>query len=129
LKATYIHSAIAIARAIISAKMLEPIKEKMALLDTEYIDLLDLGIEDDPKYLEHKSGSSSSKTALTRLKVEIAAASLVMLLGTGFLAFQILNFEPARAKNDNVTAQFKARLILEMHLLQLQQLHSESSCP
>ena len=99
--------------------MLEPIKEKMALLDTEYIDLLDLGIEDDPKYLEHKSGSSSCKTAIARLKVEIAAVSLLMLLGTGFLALFLLNFEPAKAKNDNLKAELKARLILEMHLLQL----------
>lgn len=59
----------------------------------------------------------------------IAVASLAILFVTGFLAFFLLNFEPARAKNDNVTAGFEARLILEMHLLQLQQLHSESSCP
>ncbi len=108
--------------------MVEPIIEKIDLLNTEYAQLLDLEI-DQQKYLEDESVSSSSKTVLTRLKVEIAAASLVMLLGTGFLAFQILNFEPARAKNDNVTAGFEARLILEMHLLQLQKLDSESSCP
>lgn len=108
--------------------MVEPINEEIDLLGTEYTQLLDLEI-DQQKYLEDESVSSSSKTGLTRLKVEIAAASLVMLLGTGFLAFQILNFEPARAKNDNVTAGVKARLMLEMQILQLQQLHSESSCP
>ncbi len=108
--------------------MVEPIIEKIDLLDTEYAQLLDLGV-DPQKYLEDESVSSSSETALTPSKVKIVVASLVMLLGTGFLAFFLLNFEPARAKNDNVTAQFEARLILEMHLLQLQQLHSESSWP
>ena len=62
-------------------------------------------------------------------KVKIAVASLVMLLVTGFFAFQILNFETRQANNNDVTTELKARLILEMHLLQLQQLHSESSCP
>ena len=98
--------------------MVELIIEKIDLLHTEYAQLLDLEIAPQ-KYLEDESVSSISKTGLTRLKVQIAAVSLVMLLRTGFLAFQILNFEPARAKNDNVTAQFEARLILEMHLLQL----------
>jgi hypothetical protein len=108
--------------------MVEPIIEKIDLLDVEYARLLDLEIE-DRKYLEDKSVSSSSKTGLTRLKVEIAAASLVMLLGTGFLAFQILNFETRQANNNDVTTELKARLILEMHLLQLQKLEQKSSCP
>ncbi|HCF27964.1 MAG TPA: hypothetical protein DEV81_12355, partial [Cyanobacteria bacterium UBA11049] len=95
---------------------------------TEYAQLLDLE-NDSQKYLEDESVSSSSKTGLTRLKVEIAAASLVMLLGTGFLAFFLLNFEPRQANNSDVTTELKARLILEMHLLQLQKLDSESSCP
>ena len=97
------------------------------MLDTEYAQLLDLEIEQQ-KYLEDESVSSSSKTVLTRLKVEIAAASLVVLLGTGFLAFQILNFEPRQANNE-VTTELKARLILEMHLLQLQKLEQKSSWP
>ena len=108
--------------------MIDPINEKIDLLDTEYAQLLDLEI-DPQKYLGDESVSSSSKTVLTRLKVEIAAASLVMLLGTGFLAFQILNFEPLRANNNGVTTELKARLILEMHLLQLQKLEQKSSCP
>ena len=91
--------------------MVEPINEKIDLLDTEYAQLLDLEIAPQT-YLEDESVSSSSKTVLTRLKVEIAAASLVMLLGTGFLAFQILNFEPCRANNNDVTTELKARLIL-----------------
>ena len=68
--------------------MVEPIIEKIDLLDTEYAQLLELEI-DPQKYLEDESVSSSSKTLLTRLKVEIAAASLVMLLGTGFLLFPL----------------------------------------
>ena len=91
--------------------MIDPINEKIDLLDTEYAQLLDLEI-DPQKYLEDESVSSSSKNVLTRLKVEIAAASLVMLLGTGFLAFQILNFETRQANN----TELKARLILEMQL-------------
>ena len=66
--------------------MVEPIKEKIDLLDTEYAQLLDLEI-DQQKYLEDESVSSSSKTGLTRLKVEIAAASLVMLLGYRVFGF------------------------------------------
>ena len=104
--------------------MIDPINEKIDLLDTEYAQLLDLEI-DQQKYLEDESVSSSSKTGLTRLKVEIAAASLVMLLGTGFLAFQILNFETRQANN----TELKARLILEMQLQQLQNLEQKSSCP
>jgi hypothetical protein len=104
--------------------MVEPIIEKIDLLNTEYAQLLDLEI-DQQKYLEDESVSSSSKTVLTRLKVEIAAASLVMLLGTGFLAFQILNFETRQGNN----TELKARLILEMHLLKLQKLEQKSSCP
>ena len=62
-------------------------------------------------------------------KVKIAVASLVMLLVAGFLAFQILNFEPRQANNNDVTTELKARLILEMHLLQLQKLEQKSFHP
>ena len=94
--------------------MIDPINEKIDLLDTEYAQLLDLGV-DSQKYLEDESVSSSSETALMPSKVKIAVASLVMLLVTGFLAFQILNFETRQANN----TELKARLILEMHLLKL----------
>ena len=108
--------------------MVEPINEKIDLLDTEYAQLLDLGI-DPQKYLEDSTVSSSSETALMPSKVKIAVASLVMLLVTGFLAFQILNFETRWVNNNDVTTELKARLILEMHLLQLQKLEQKSSCP
>ncbi len=79
--------------------------------------------------MEDSTVSSSSETALTPLKVKIAAASLVMLLGTGFLALRLLNFEPRRANNNDVTSELKARLILEMQRQQLRELEQKSSCP
>ena len=47
--------------------MVEPIIDKIDLLDTEYAQLLDLGV-DPQKYLEDESVLSSSKTGLTRWK-------------------------------------------------------------
>lgn len=108
--------------------MKEPFIEKIDLLDTEYARLLNQGI-DPQKYLEDRTVSSSSETAITPLKVKIAFASLVMLLGTGFFAFHLLNFETSRAKNDDITSELKARLILEMQRQQLQKLEQNSSCP
>ena len=54
--------------------MVEPINEKIDLLDTEYAQLLDLGI-DSLKYLEDSTVSSSSETALTPSKVKIVVGA------------------------------------------------------
>lgn len=107
--------------------MKEPIIGKIELLDTEYAQLLDLEI-DKQKYLEDRTVPSRSKTVLTRLKVEIAATFLVMLLIAEFFAFQLVNYQPSQA-NDDVTTQLGARLILEMQRQQLREFNQNSSCP
>ena len=124
----YSHSLlIYLACAIIRTNMKEPIIGKIELLDTEYAQLLDLEI-DKQKYLEDRTVPSRSKTVLTRLKVEIAATFLVMLLIAEFFAFQLVNYQPSQA-NDDVTTQLGARLILEMQRQQLREFNQNSSCP
>lgn len=107
--------------------MKEPFIEKIDLLDTEYAQLLERGI-DELNYPEDRAALSSSRTALTRLKVTCAIASVVMLLGTGFLAFQLVNYQLNQA-SDDVTSELKLRLALEIQRQQLLELEQKSLCP